>query len=112
MTPADALAMWWQHDVLLRGEEVRTARGVTYGPPVVVKASVNATSRVVTDHLGQEVTVAATVTWAHDGPLPDIGATITLPPVFGMKPDRQVVTARRATSGTGMTPDHVEVTLR
>lgn len=112
MNPASALDMWFIHSVELAGEERRTAGGVTYGPPVKVMASVNAQSRVVTDQLGQEVTVAATVTWAADGPLPAIGSKITLPPMFGMKPDRAVVTARRAVSGTGLTPDHVEVTLR
>lgn len=112
MSPADALSMWFIHSVELAGEERRTAGGVTYGPPIRVMGSVNAQARVVTDQHGEEVTVAATVTWAADGPLPAIGSKVTLPPMFGMKPDRTVITARRAVSGTSMTPDHVEVTLR
>lgn len=109
---ADPLSMWWIHAVELQGEEKRTATGVVFGPPTIVMGSVDAGSRVVTDALGVEVTVAATVKWAVDGPLPKIGTKITLPTIFGMKPGREVITAKRAVSGTGLTPDHVEVTVR
>ena len=45
------------------------------------------------------------------GPLPEPGDVLTLPDDFGAKPQRKVVSARRAYSGTGLTPDHVEVTI-
>ena len=112
-SPADMLAaIWYNHRVLLAGEDRRTAFGIIPGEPTEVMADVDVSSRVVTDQYGQEVTVAATVTWHPDGPRPEIGQKITLPDEFGMKPDRQIVTVKHAHSGNGLTPDHIEVTLQ
>ncbi|WP_255567453.1 hypothetical protein [Corynebacterium sp. TAE3-ERU16] len=72
----------------------------------------NATATVVTDQYGEEVTASATLCWPVDGPLPDPGALVTLPSAFGLKPRREVIRARRSVSGTGMTPDHVEVNVK
>ena len=111
---SDTLArLWFRHEVKLQGEEMRTARGVTYGPEQTVMASVNMQTRVVQSGVGhgEEVTVAGTLNWGVEGPLPAIGSTVTIPEEFGAKPQRKVVTARRAYTGTGLTPDHVEVTV-
>lgn len=104
--------MWDRHDIVLEGEEKRTAYGVTHGPPVTVRGSINATARTVTDPNGNETIVSATCRWHPSGPLPKIGAKVTLPEQFGIAPKREVVTARLVDSGTGLTPAHVEVTLR
>lgn len=104
--------MWDRHDIVLEGEEKRTAYGVTHGPQVTVRGSINATARTVTAPNGNEVLVSATCRWHPSGPLPKIGAKITLPEKFGVAPKREVVTARLVDSGTGMTPAHVEVTLK
>lgn len=104
--------MWDRHDIILEGEEKRTAYGVTHGPQVIVRGSINATARQITAPNGSEVVVAATCHWHPSGPLPKIGAKITLPAQFGIAPKREVVTARLVDSGTGLTPAHVEVTLR
>lgn len=108
---AEFEAVWFTHPILLKGREVRTAKGVTYGADTQVMASVDATTRTVTNTLGEEQLVSATLCWAADGPLPPINSQVTLPAMFGIKPDRKVVTARRAISGNGLTPDHVEVTI-
>nr|DAI86648.1 MAG TPA: hypothetical protein [Caudoviricetes sp.] len=105
-------AMWDKHDIVLEGEEKRTAYGVTHGPQVVVRGSINATARTVTAPNGNEVVVSATCRWHPSGPLPKVGAKVTLPAQFGVEPRREVVTARLVDSGTGLTPAHVEVTLR
>lgn len=113
MTLTDLLAdMWFNHQVTISGEETRTAFGVIRGPDTHVMADVDATARMVTDRNGTDIMVAGTVTWHVDGPLPKIGALITVPDMFGLDPERQVITAQRAVSGNGMTPDHVEVTIK
>lgn len=113
MTLADMLAsIWFNHEVTISGEEVRTAFGVTRGPDTTVMADVDAAARKVTDQYGQDVLAAATITWHVDGPLPKPGALVTVPDMFGLEPEREVITARRDVSGTGMTPDHVEVTVK
>lgn len=104
--------MWDRHEIVLEAQEVRSGFGVTRHPPVTVMGSVSATARQVTDQNGNEVTVSATVRWHPSGPLPKVGALVTLPERFGLKPKREVVTARLVDSGTGLTPAHVEVTLR
>lgn len=110
---ADMLAArWYNHTVLLAGEEKRTGIGIIKGEPVEVKADVDATTRVVATESGEETTIAATVTWHRDGPVPKTGQTLTLPDQFGFRPDRQIVTVRVQDSGTGLTPDHIEVTVR
>ncbi|MFR9826891.1 hypothetical protein ACL1CN_10545 [Corynebacterium striatum] len=111
---SDTLArLWFRHKVTVQGEEIRTARGVTYGPERVVMASINMQTRKVQTGVGQgeEVTVSGTLNWEIDGPLPAINSVVTLPEEFGSKTQRKVVTARRAYTGTGLTPDHVEVTI-
>lgn len=105
-------AMWDKHDIVLEGEKKRTAYGVTHGPRQVVRGSINATARTVTAPNGNEVVVSATCRWHPSGPLPKVGAKVTLPEQFGIDPRREVVTARLVDSGTGLTPAHVEVTLR
>ncbi|APT87383.1 hypothetical protein CFLV_09435 [Corynebacterium flavescens] len=106
--------LWFTHEVELQGEEIRTARGVTYGPPTVVKASINMQSRTVAggSDIQNEVVVAGTLNWSADGPIPAVGSVVTLPAKFGAKRQREVVTARLADTGTGLTPDHVEVTIQ
>lgn len=104
--------IWDRHIITLKGRETRTAYGTVYGEPTLVKASVSVTERQVVTQSGEDTTVAATIKWAVDGPLPAIGDKLSLPDYFGMKPDRTVITSRRVMSGTGLTPDHVEVTVR
>ncbi|MBF9011288.1 hypothetical protein [Corynebacterium phoceense] len=110
---SNALAgLWFTHEVTLQGEERRTMRGVTYGPSQTVLASINMQSRTVTTGIaGEETVVAGTLNWDIDGPLPAVGSKVTLPADFGAKTEREVVTARRAYTGTNLTPDHVEVTI-
>lgn len=114
-TMSEKLAkLWFTHEVIVQGEEKRTMRGVVRGEPQTVLASINLKARRVARQgapAGEEVTVAGTLNWAVDGPLPSPGSTVTLPPEFGSKPERTVVTAQRAYTGTGLTPDHVEVTI-
>lgn len=110
---ADALAgLWFVHPVILHGTEVMTAYGPKKGPPMEEKASIRAEARTVTNAQGEEVVAAATIHWRAAGALPKPGDRIDLPAEFGLEPDREVVTARRVTSGTGLTPDHVEVTVK
>lgn len=104
--------MWFTHEVELSGVEVRTARGVTRGDPTTIKASVNAASTKVTATSGEEVVAAATVCWSMREGVPEVGRKLTLPPAFGLKGERDIITARLAYSGTGLTPDHVEVTVK
>lgn len=107
-------ALWFTHTVQLQGEERRTLRGVVKSEPQTVLASINMQARRVTRDgapAGEEVTVSGTLNWCVDGPLPAVGSTVTLPEEFGAKTERTVVTARRAYTGTGLTPDHVEVTI-
>lgn len=110
---ADAhAALWYVHPVTVRGTEIMTAYGPKTSPPKHVKASIRAEARTVTTTHGEEVVAAATVKWHIDGPLPEPGDLIDVPEEFGLAPGREVVTARRALSGTGLTPDHVEVTIK
>lgn len=110
---ADAhAALWYVHPVEIQGTERMTAYGPKQSPPVPVNASIRAEARTVTNARGQEVIAAATVKWHIDGPLPEPGDLIDLPAQFGLAPGREVVTARRALSGTDLTPDHVEVTVK
>lgn len=110
---AAALArVWFRHPVTIHGETKRTGLGVTVGPSQEELASVSATARTVTAPNGEEVTVGATVHWRVDGPLPKPGSLVTVPPQFSLGEKREVVTARRVDSGNGLTPGHVEVTLR
>ena len=105
--------IWFRHPVTLVKPGVRDALGRTAGETKLeVHAAVDGQAQTVTDRNGQEVTAAATLRWHADGPLPDAGWKVTLPEAFGLKPSREVVTARRVDSGTGMTPDFVEVTIR
>lgn len=104
--------MWDRHDIILEGTEERGTFSVVRTPPVTVRGSVNVTNRQVVDQNGKEVTVTATLRWHPDGPRPKIGALVTLPDYFGVKPHREVITTRVVDSGTGMTPAHVEVTVR
>lgn len=103
--------LWFRHDVQLQGEEIRTMRGTTFKPGETVKASINMESHRALNQHGEEVLAAGTINWDVDGPLPEPGDVLTLPDDFGAKPQRKVVSARRAYSGTGLTPDHVEVTI-
>lgn len=104
--------MWFRHMVEVQEPEGRTAFGTVMGRSVTVNSGVEATARVVVNNEGREVTAAATLRWAPDGPLPAPGWKITLPPEFGLKPERQVITARLNATNTGLTPDHVEVTIQ
>lgn len=111
---ADQIAeRWFRHPVTLVKPGVRDALGrPTGGATLEVHAAVDGLAQTVTDRNGQEVTASATLRWHVDGPLPDTGWKVTLPEWCGLKPDREVITARRVNSGTGMTPDFVEVTIR
>nr|DAQ58401.1 MAG TPA: hypothetical protein [Caudoviricetes sp.] len=104
--------LWYKHFVEVSGEVQRTAFGVKRGQVTMMKASINTETRTVSNEHGDEVTVAATVKWRADGILPKPGQTVTLPEEFGVPGAREIVTAKRAYSGTGLTPDHVEVTLK
>lgn len=104
--------MWFTHEVTLSGEEIRTARGVTRGEPSTIRASINAASTKVMATNGEEVVASATICWAARDGVPAVGQKLTLPDEFGLKGERDVVTARLAHSGTGLTPDHVEVTIK
>lgn len=114
MTPAELLAkQWFVWPVTITAPGTRNALGQTTSPKShEVKASVNASATQVLDTNGREVVASAVVHWATDGPLPQPGWLVTLPPEFGLKGGREVITARRVTSGTGLTPDHTEVVLR
>lgn len=114
MSVADTLAaFWFKWPITVTRPGTRNALGQTTKPETwTVDGSVNASTTQVLDQQGQEVVAAATVHWAVDGPLPQPGWKLTLPEVFGLKGDRTVVTARRVTSGTGLTPDHTEVIVR
>lgn len=112
---SDQLAdLWFTHDVVLHSQVKRTARGVERGPDTPLKASINMESRTIPSGLpgGEETVINGTVNWEVDGPLPEPGATLTLPSWVGSKTTREVVSAKRAYSGTGLTPDHVEVMIR
>ena len=104
--------MWDRHEIVLQAPGKRTAMGVTPGPTLTVRGSINATARQIIDQHGNEVTAGATLRWHPDGPRPDVGWKVTLPELFGVKPDREVITCRVVDSGTGLTPSHVEVTVR
>ena len=113
MNPADLIAEhWYVTEIQLDGKTRRTSTGIVRGEPTIVEASVSAGARLVTNQHGEEVLTSATVKWHIDGPLPSPTDTITLPEDYGLAPSREVVTARRVRSGTGLTPDHVEVTLK
>ena len=113
MNPADLIAeLWYVTEIQLDGQTRRTSTGIIRGAPTAVKASVSAGSRMVTNQYGEEVLASATVKWHVDGPLPSLTDTITLPDDYGLAPSREIITARRVRSGTGLTPDHVEVTLK
>lgn len=103
--------LWDRHDIILEGKATRTAFGTTHAPPIVVRGSVQVAARTVKNEHGEDEVVAATLRWHPDGPLPNIGDLVTLPEYFGVKPSRRVVTVGRAITGTGLTPDHVEVTV-
>lgn len=105
-------ALWFRYPVTVTGRGVRTAMGVKPGEATTVMASVNATARTVTAPDGEEIVTSATVLWGVDKVLPKTGDLVDLPPEFSIPPARTVVTARRVTTGTGMTPDHVEVTIK
>lgn len=110
---ADAFAaLWFNHEVMLLGVEKMTSRGPVSSPPTPVMASVEAQARTVTNAQGEEVTVAGTIKWSAEGPMPKVGDKLDLPPQFGMNPGREVITARLASTGTGLTPDHIEVTIK
>lgn len=112
---SDQLAdLWFTHDVILHGQVRHTARGVLRGKDMHLKASINMESRTIPSGIqgGEEVTINGVVNWEVDGPLPEPGATLTLPSWVGSKTTREVVSAKRAYSGTGLTPDHVEVMIR
>lgn len=113
-TYADQIAgIWFRHPVIVVKPGQRDALGRTQPTArLEVNAAINAQAQTVTDRNGQEVTAAATLRWHVDGPLPEPGWKITLPDTFGLKPDRDVIVARRVDSGTGMTPDFVEVTVK
>lgn len=114
MSPADMIAgHWFRHPVTLVKPGAKDAMGrVLGGATLEVRAAVDGQAQTVIDRNGQEVTAAATLRWHVTGPLPEPGWTVTLPESFGLKPARTVLTARRVDSGTGMTPDFVEVTVR
>ena len=104
--------LWFRHKVVYRPRGRHTATGPKPGDPVRLQASINGQAVTVTNQRGEEVVAAATLHWPKDGPVPTPGDTVDLPPGFGLKPGREVVTARLADSGTGLTPAHVEVTIR
>lgn len=113
MNPADLIAEYWYvTEIQLDGKTRRTSTGIIREEPTTINASVNAGARMVTNQHGEEVLASATVKWHIDGPLPSLTDTITLPDDYGLAPSREVITARRVRSGTGLTPDHVEVTLK
>lgn len=103
--------LWFRHEVQLQGEAIRTMRGTTFKPGETVKASINMENRRTLNQHGEEIVAAGTINWDIDGPLPKPGDVLTLPDDFGAKAQREVVSARRAYTGTGLTPDHVEVTI-
>lgn len=113
MNPADTIAqIWFTHHVTLHEPGGRTAYGPRPGKTHEVQAGIQAGAQKTITNDGEEVTASATLRWHIDGPLPKPGWAVDLPAEFGLKPGREVLTARRNTTGTGMTPDHVEVTIR
>lgn len=114
MNPADLIAgVWFKHPVVVEQPSSRDALGRTASATRFdVSAAVDGSNQKVTDRNGDETVASATLRWHVDGPLPQPGWKVTLPPEFGLKPAREVITARRVNSGTGMTPDFVEVAVR
>lgn len=104
--------VWFRHIVELKGVEIRTMSGVKYGPTVRILASVKVQARTVTTANGEEVTVAGTLHWGKENGVPMVGQKLTLPAAFGLKPDREIVTAALIDSGNDLTPQFVEVTIK
>ena len=114
VNPADLIArQWFTHTLTVHEPGKRNALGeVMRGTAHTVAASVDATARTVTDPNGREVVASAVCRWHVDDVLPQPGWTVDLPAHFGLKPGRTIITAKRAATGTGMTPDFVEVSLQ
>ena len=102
---------FWVHPITVTEPGHRTAMGTKPGVEHTVNGSIKLTNQVVTDQHGQNVTVTGVAHWAANGPLPTEDWTITLPPEFGVRPNLQVVTARRALNG-GIAPEYTEVTFK
>lgn len=113
---ADQLAeIWFTHWVEVHPLPTRTIRGVQPGRPTMVKASIRMEQHTVTvgsTAQGEEVLANGTLHWRADGVVPKVGQTVLLPPEFGEQREREVIAARVVYSGTGLTPDHVEVKIR
>lgn len=114
MSAADLIAdVWFKHPVVVEQPSSRDAMGRTLSAARFdVSAAIDGSNQKVTDRNGDETVAAATLRWHVGGPLPQPGWKITLPAAFGLKPAREVITARRVNSGTDLTPDFVEVTVR
>ena len=110
--PDHIAAIWFNHEVQVHEPGGVGSRGPFPGAEHTVRAYVDASASTVVTAAGEEVTAAATLTWHVDDVLPKPGWTVTLPETFGLKPNREVVTAARNITGTGLTPDHIEVTIR
>ena len=110
--PDHIAAIWFNHEVQVHEPGGMSSRGPLPGATHTVRAYVDASASTVVTAAGEEVTAAATLTWHVDDVLPKPGWTVTLPEAFGLKPNREVVTAARNMTGTGLTPDHIEVTIR
>ncbi|PRQ11719.1 hypothetical protein C1Y63_04740 [Corynebacterium sp. 13CS0277] len=109
----DFYRRWFTEEVLVHAPGVRTASGFTPGGVERVEASVRLTSeRVAGAEGGEEVVGAARICWRPDGPLPKVGDVLEAPGVFGRGRRLEVVSAGRAVSGNGLTPDHVRVVVR
>lgn len=104
--------MWCQTPVTLHKPGGRTAWGPTPGEDLLVQADVDTTVRTVLNQRAEEISVAATVAWHPDGPVPAVGDSVTLPEEFGLPGPREVVTVTLKRDGNALTPDHREVTLQ
>lgn len=100
--------VWCVEEIQITTPPRRTAIGVEPGETVTVMGHVDADARVVTTQEGEEVVAAATIQFV--GEVPPIGSTVTVPPAFGLKPGREVVTAAAVVHP--LLPRHVEVTVR
>jgi hypothetical protein len=108
---ADPLADWWRHSIVIRRWKGAGAYGDDFAADETVLGFVQDGTKLVADGTGQQVASSAQVALPIGTAYVPVQSEVTLPPQFGERTSRVIVSAV-GDGGGQPTPDHHLLSLQ